>query len=369
LKALLLSPYPSSAPSNRNRIDQYIPYLEAHGMEVAVDCLLDEVSYRSRGVRHAFGVLSGMLKRALIALRPARFDVVLVHREALPFPTTVLERVLKDKVKRLVFDFDDAIYLPQPFPSSPVVSWLRSPRKFGAMISAADVTIAGNGHLAERAIRYSSNVVVIPTPVDTERITPRTGRRSGDRLVIGWMGSGSTAHYLAEVAEPLSAVLRQHPHVELAIVGAGIPRALRQERVSARPWSLSGEAEDLQSFDIGIMPLPDNEWTRGKCAYKALQYMSAGVATVSSAVGVTPELVIDGENGLLARSKDEWMACLSSLIGDAGMRWRLGKAGRDTVVGCYSVNVWAPRFLAALTGEGLTLRPARTAMTLNGADS
>ncbi len=361
MKALLLSPYPSSAPSNRNRLDQYLPYLRSQGIDVSVDCLQDEDTFRSRGGRHAMGVLRGSFRRLAMALRPQRFDTILVHREALPLPTALLETMLRQRAGRVVFDFDDAIYLPQPYPTSQVASWLRSPKKFRAMVASADLTIAGNGHLAERAMTYSSNVMVIPTPVDTDRIYPASRINSPEKLVIGWIGSASTAHYLADIARPLCDILERYPHVELAVVGAALPKELRRARVHTRPWTLEREAQDLSSFDIGIMPLPDNEWTRGKCAYKALQYMAAGVATVSSAVGATLELVRHGDNGLLARSEREWVICLARLIEDGALRKNLGEAGRQTVDQHYSVRVWAPEFAAGLIGRGLALRPATRA--------
>ncbi len=347
---LFLSPYPTSAPSHRVRLEQYVPYLHERGSHVTIRSLLDERAYRSRGWRLGVAVALASIRRLDEALHAGRYDVVLVHREALPLPTALVERLLDRLAPRLVFDFDDAIYLPQPYTAAPFARWLRSPKKFGAIVGAADEVIAGNRHLADRARPLARHVTVIPSTVDTDRISPAPRIRSG-RVVIGWMGSPSTARYLEAIAPALRTVIASHPRVEFDIVGARVD-ALAGKRVRMRPWSVEREVEDLRSFDIGIMPLPNDEWARGKCGYKALQYMAAGVATISSPVGVATEIVAHELNGLLVNTEEEWVNALATLIEDSARRDRLGSAGRETVVERYSVRAWAPRFYESLRGSG-----------------
>lgn len=330
-----------------------MPFLEKHGVHCTLLSLLDEAAYKRGGYASVRAALAGSFRRLFILSSASQYDTIVVHREALPLPTAMLERLLRNRTNRLIFDFDDAIYLPQPNAPPGPIRWLRaaSARKFGALLRAAHVTIAGNKLLAERAQCYSKNVLVIPTPVDTQRITPGPPKRRRDKVIIGWMGSPSTAPYLDSIAPALNDVLSKYPNTEIHLVGGNRPAALQSPRVLERAWSLTGEADDLRSFDVGIMPLPDNEWTRGKCGYKALQYMSAGVATVSSPVGVATDMIQPGRTGLLANSREDWNAALSSLVEDSHLRQELGSAGRETAESTYSLKVCAPRFLAALLGK------------------
>ena len=347
-RLLVISPYPSSAPSHRVRLEQYVPSLRARGVEVTVRSLLDERAFRSRGVRLATAVMIGAARRIAEAVTAGRFDAVLVHREALPLPTAAIERVLGHTARRLIFDFDDAIYLPQPEMRTPLAGLLRSPAKFGAMIGSADRVLAGNARLAEHASIYNRDVRIVPTTIDTDRTTPGPVRDDG-RVVIGWMGSPSTSRYLEAILPAVGAVLSRDPNLELRLVGAR-PGIALGERMTSRPWVLERELEDLRGFDIGIMPLSDDEWSRGKCGYKALQYMSAGVATISSPVGVATDLADDGSTGLLASNHEEWVDALRLLASDPVRRRSLGVAGRELVVARYSLRAWADRFHDAVLG-------------------
>lgn len=346
---LLLSPYPSSGPSHRVRLEQYLPYLSAHGVHATVHSLLSEDGYGSSGPQLVLAVAGGLLGRLRDVLSARAYDAVLVHREATPLPTAAVERALARTSMRLVFDFDDAIYLPQPRPRSALSRWLRSPAKFPAMIAAADQVIAGNALLAGRAAQYARSNTVIPTTVDTDRIVPRR-RPAGDSVVIGWIGSRSTAPYLDAVVPAIRRVLASHPNARFEMVGAPLRPGLG-ERASARPWSLDREVEDLQVFDVGIMPLADDEWTRGKCGYKALQYMSSGLAVVSSPVGVATEMIEEGRTGMLATSEDDWIVALTRAVEHAELRRTMGERARAFVVERYSLRVWAPRFLEAVLGS------------------
>ncbi len=347
-RVLFLSPYPRSVASHRVRIEQYVPYLASRGVDATVRSLLDERGYRSGGARLAATVLLGILRRARDVAAAGRFDAVLVHREAVPLPTAAFERRLSRSSRRLAFDFDDAIYLPQPRPRSALSRWIRSPAKFPAMIGAADVVLAGNALLARAAVPHARSVSLVPTTVDTDRITPGTNDPRAP-VVIGWIGSPSTAPYLDRIAPALREILDRYPHATVEIVGAAIRPGLG-ERARARPWSLDREPDDLRGFDIGVMPLPDDEWTRGKCGYKALQYMAAGAATVSSPVGVANEMIDHGRTGLLADELPEWVDALSRLVEDAGVRRSLGGAGRSSVEERYSLRAWAPRFYDLVLG-------------------
>jgi glycosyltransferase involved in cell wall biosynthesis len=213
----------------------------------------------------------------------------------------------------------------------------------------ATTVIAGNENLKAYASLYNRNVTVIPTPVDTSIFAPSAGgaRPDDGKVVIGWMGSNTTAPYLKMVGDALAAVARRYPQVEIrAIGGSYVPEV--SPSLTIRRWNLQTELEDLHGFDIGIMPMPDTEWTRGKCGFKALLYMSCAVPPVCSPVGLTTEIVQDGVNGLLATTTEEWVDKLSMLVEDPPLRRRMGDAGRQTVEEKYSLTAHAPRFYETL---------------------
>ena len=209
------------------------------------------------------------------------------------------------------------------------------------------MVIAGNDTLKQYASQYNDRITVIPTPVDTDHFRPPAAPTEHDGVVIGWIGSNTTAPYLKMVEPALEELSRRHPGLELRIVGGSYqPPSL--PRVSLRRWGLESELRELHGFDIGIMPMPDTEWTRGKCGFKTLFYMSVGLPSVSSPVGITTDIIQNGCNGYLASSTEEWVERLGLLIEDAAARRRVGLASRQTVEEKFSLHAQAPRLLAAL---------------------
>jgi glycosyltransferase involved in cell wall biosynthesis len=268
-------------------------------------------------------------------------DLHLVHRirSLLPVPGTEPPRTLD------VYDFDDALFLGSISEANVRFARLkREAERSIAYIRAARLVIAGNRFLADRAMTYSRHVEVVPSCVDPER---QPVRRHGDAevLTVGWIGSRSTSEYLLPVLPALERLNAQRVRAKLVLVGAD--PAIQAPWIEHRPWSLSSEAEQLATFDVGIMPLPDTEWERGKCGYKLLQYFSAAVPAVASPVGINQELVADGR-GVLATTEDEWVAALETLLGDTALRESSGKAARDYVRREYSYQRWGPELASLL---------------------
>ncbi len=355
MKVLFLVPYPTEAPSNRLRVEQYFPYLRQHGVEPILRPFMSSDLYN---IRYAPGSMArkvaslgfSTLSRFLDVRRAERADLIFVHRESFPVGGPFVEELLARRGRPLIFDFDDAIYLLNTGVTSRTVGLLKRPSKTARIINLATTVIAGNENLKAYASLYNRNITVIPTPVDTDVFAPRPGgeRSRGGKVVIGWMGSNTTAPYLKMVGDALAEVARRFPNVEIrAIGGSYVPPVSPSQTV--RRWTLDGELDDLHGFDIGIMPMPDTEWTRGKCGFKALLYMSCAVPPVCSPVGLTTDIVQDGENGLLATTTEEWVAKLSMLVEDPALRRRMGRAGRQTVEEKYSLTAHAPRFLETLT--------------------
>lgn len=352
MRVLCLIPYPPEGASGRYRVLQYLPWLEREGINFQVRPFMSPSLYRTlyqpgQLPQKVAMVAAAILKRLTDCVRSARADLVVVHREALPLGTAGLERVMARLCPAMIFDFDDAIYLNHTSLSNSWMRFFKNASKTATIIRLSRHVIAGNRVLEMYARQFNPSVSVIPTPVDTTRYRCRPPAHETKRLVIGWIGSHTTAGYLKALQDPLATLTTRYPHLEVHIVGAGkVPLQLPHLRLIA--WQLDREVEELHQFDIGVMPMPDDAWARGKCGFKALLYMSVGIPVVASPVGVNCDIVRDGVNGFLATTEEEWTGTLSRLIDDRALRERLGGAGRRIVEQEYSVAVQAPRFVRVL---------------------
>ena len=335
---------PGLSPSQRYRVEAFLPSLQQRGIDVEYDWLLDRddlrVFYgRDRAAAKAWIAARAALARLGSVTAPRDVDVFLVHREAFFLGRAWSERLAGLRAP-LVFDFDDAIWLRNVSDGNQRFAWLKNYTKFPHIVGRAHVTVAGNEYLASWARQYSPNVVVVPTCIDTDRFAPVVHRSARAWVTIGWSGSPSTIEHLRTLLPVLERVKRVYgDRVRIRVMGdpafAHPPSEIRGER-----WSPEAELALLRDMDIGVMPLPDNEWTRGKCGLKGLLSMAMGTATVMSPVGVNTQIVRHGENGFLATSDDEWFDVLSHLIEDEDLRARIGAAGRATVVDRYSIRRW-----------------------------
>ena len=351
MNVALVVPYPTEVAANRLRIEQYVPYLEAHGWRARVYRFMSPAFYRVAYQPGRYGEkvlrFAAATARRLGQLpRLRQADVVVVHREAFPYGPPFLEEALAHHGCRLVFDFDDAIYLPNFSPANRALAWLKRPSKVARIIAHSVHVIAGNAHLARFARRSAARVTIIPTPVDTQRFHPPAAPRASDTVTIGWIGSHTTVNSLQLVEPALRHLAERYPQVRFLVVGG--PYEGQLPRLENRPWTLAREVEDLHELDVGLMPLADDAWSRGKCGFKLLLYMSGGVPPVCSPVGVNPEIVEDGRNGFLARDPGEWYQRLAYLVEHPEARRALGTAAWQTVQARYSVAVQAPRFAAVL---------------------
>jgi glycosyltransferase involved in cell wall biosynthesis len=346
---------PPACPSFRVRTVLPAEALAAHGVAISSLPLFRD----GDAARFAGTGLTGKGRMALRARRDLEprlaladeLEVALVHRRADMLPGLTLERRAR-RAPRLVYDVDDAIWLDvrRGVHSSPLAFLKGTPRKVRWLAAHADHVIAGNAYLAEHLERLASTVSIVPSLVDPERVALRC-HHDASRLVLGWIGSPSTANFVRTLRSALErvAVTARDLELTLLMVG-GSAGGVAGVRTEARPWTPEIEAEALARMDIGLMPLPDTPWTRGKCAYKALQYMAAGVPVVADDVGVSPEVVGHGRAGLIPKTSDEWVEALLALLRDPSLRSRLGSAGRRRVERDFSVQRWAPRLAAILTG-------------------
>ena len=349
MRVLMILPHPVEGPSSRFRAYQFIPFLEASGIEVAVRPFLSSqlmpqlYASASIGKKLAFSAY-GAVQRLADVVRAARCDVVYILREAFPFGPPVLENLLSAAAGRLVFDFDDAIYTKSLAYDNPL-DRLRDWNKTAKIIGKARKVIAGSSYLAAYAHQFNTaeNIHVLPTVVDPEVYLPEAGRANRCGVTIGWIGTPRGSTYLKDLIPAFLRLSANRNDVKFVFVGAepfdpkGLP-------IEFKSWSLDREASDIASFDIGIMPLTDDEETRGKCGFKLVQYMSARVVPVCSPVGTNMQIVQDGVTGLFARSTDEWADAIIRLAEQTDVRLRMGKAGRNTVINRFSLAYAAPRF-------------------------
>jgi glycosyltransferase involved in cell wall biosynthesis len=269
-----------------------------------------------------------------------RYDAVYVLREMALLGPPLFERALARSGVPFIFDFDDAVFVPYVSPANGYLSYLKFPGKTRTICRLAAHVMAGNAYLADYARQVNDRVTVVPTTIDTEKYAVEE-REANDPPVVGWSGSYSTAQHLDTLRGALRRLARTE-RFRLRVIGAP-GYSLDGVDVEAMPWRPETEVADLRRIDVGMMPLPNEPWSRGKCGLKALQYMALGIPTVCSPVGVNSEIITDGVNGHLAATEDEWVEKLSRLLRSAELRRRLGRAGRATVEERYSAEGQAPR--------------------------
>jgi glycosyltransferase involved in cell wall biosynthesis len=283
---------------------------------------------------------------ARIATLRREWDIAFLFRELLPVGPPLLEWLLVRKGMPVIYDFDDAIFLPNVSEANRQLGWLKQPQKVGAICRMSTHVTVGNRYLQAYALRYTSQVSVLPTTIDTDWYTRKEGVAIRGQPVLGWSGSLTTSQHLRTVLPTLH-MLRQRYDFRLKVIGGEIG-AVPGLEIECQPWREQTEVTDLQSFDIGMMPLPNDSWSRGKCGLKALQYMAVGVPTVASPIGVNSEIIQDGHNGFLATTEQEWVEKLSRLLSDESLRHALATEGRKTVEERYSAAVHVPHLLSIL---------------------
>ncbi len=350
IRVLALVPYPTGwAPGQRYRIEQWAPFLRREAVHVVFSPFLSrrgmEVLYEPGHVAaKSWETVSGYLRRLGQVLRSASADVVFVYREAALLGPAWIEQLLALR-RPLVYDFDDAIYLADTSRANAWSRMLKSVTKVETICRVARHVTVGNEFLAKVAKDHASEVTVIPSTIDTDfyQVEPRIQNRVP---VIGWTGSVTTVPYLAALAPALRR-LREKQEFELLVIGAKVD--IEGLSVRCLPWRAETEPDDLRALDVGLMPLPDDEWSRGKCGMKALQYMALGIPPVVSPVGVNTTIVRDGVNGFYAGAEEEWIDRIALLLEDEPLRRNLGQKARTTVEDSYSARVHAPRVARILT--------------------
>lgn len=357
-RMLALMKYGGRAASTRQRLLQYLPYLESHGVEVEVLPLLDD-RYLARFAQGRKGSVAAVSKayfeRLLQLVTRRDHDLVWVQYELFPYLPAPFEKLLRLAGKPYVLDYDDAIFHMYDRSTHGFVRRLLGP-KLVPLLRQATACVCGNTYLLDYAARFCPNSYVVPTVVDTTVYRPAADENPDRPLRVGWIGSPSTWLYVVPLLPTILPMLKSRG-LKLRAVGAG-PAAQGIDGVDSVEWTEATEVAEVQAMDIGIMPLPDEYWARGKCGYKLIQYMACGVPVLASAVGVNEEIVVEGINGFLPRTDQEWTRWLDQLLGDAELRHRLGEAGRSRVLDRYSLASQQARLLAILKAAAGASPPA-----------
>ena len=344
MKILLLSRYDRLGASSRLRMMQYIPVLEQAGFSVILESLFDDVYITDlySGRPNVRQILQAYRQRISSLRRGRDIDVIWLEKEALPWIPAFLELSILPKGVPVVADYDDAVFHQYDLHRSTVVRSLLG-NKLDKIMGKALLVTAGNRYLAERAIAAGApRVDIIPTVVDLTAYKERSEPHIAGAPTIGWIGSPSTwTEYMAPMM-PLLTEMAQSTRARMLVVGAG-KAAGNHPKIDSFPWTEESEVPRIHAMDIGIMPLNDTPWARGKCGYKLIQYMACGVPVIASPVGINADIVEHGINGFLASTEAEWVESLNILMSDPALRVRMGRAGRIKAAREYSLQVWGPR--------------------------
>ncbi len=341
---------PDRSPSQRYRFEQYFSILQANGYSYKLAYLINqEDDIRFYGAYSPILKLLLLLKFFLIRLahvwQSRRYDFIFIQREAYFIGGPFFERLFKIWGKPLIFDFDDAIWLPNVSQENAKWGFLKYPQKTSKIIALSDRIVCGNAYLEGYARQYNSSTVLIPSTVDLDYYQIDRTLREPEVVCIGWSGSGTTVPYFDDIA-PALVRLKEEFGSKIKFIVYGDPNYTNEAlEIKGIRWSPDTEVAVINRFDIGIMPIPDTEWAKGKCSMKGLQYMALGIATVMSGVGTNKVVIQNGENGFLCNSLEDWYRTLKALIENASLREQLGASGRKTVEDSYSTQSQEKAFI------------------------
>lgn len=350
-KIFFLTKYARNGASSRYRSLQYLPIIGKHGLEYEVSPLFSEeyLIKKYENSHPPFSLSLRLLMRRLFSiLRASNYSVVVIEYELIPFFPAIFEWLLRYRGCKLIVDYDDAIFHRYDVHNFFIIRSLFK-NKIQSVMRSANIVIVGNKYLANYAHSSgSSQVELIPTVVDLSKYPVFKSNFQSNFFNIGWIGSPSTTKYLYSIA-PALAHMCKNDNVIVTLIGA---ESIEIPGVSLRiiPWSEETEIECLSSFDVGIMPLPDEPWASGKCGFKLIQYMASGLPVIASPIGVNKEIVDDGVNGFLSDSNEQWVEALEKLYENVDMRAKMGAGGRKLIESKYCTNVTAGKITQLLTG-------------------
>lgn len=345
IRLLILSRYDTLGASSRLRSLQYIPYLRKAGIHVDYSALFSNTMLKRRYVSRNYRLQDLIVSywcRFRTLLQVQNYDLIIIQKEVLPWLPSWIERFLLKKT-HYILDFDDAQFHKYDDHYSAFIRYFYS-AKFDRLIARSRLVIAGNKYISGRCKSADARwIEIIPTVVDLDRYVPKQIYSGHKVLKIVWVGTPETVKFLNFLSGPLAELAKRYSFT-LRVIGAG-KITMPGVPVELLPWSADTECSMISNCDIGIMPLSDTPWERGKCAYKLIQYMACGLPVVASPVGANCDVVINDKTGFFATSELDWIEKLEQLLSDAELRQRLGEQGRLRVEFNYSLQKSALRLI------------------------
>lgn len=350
---VIIAPYPKGeAPSQRFRFEQYLDFFEREDYSIEFHAFLSNRTWKAlykegSFFAKAFGMMGSFWRRFLLMFKLRSADIIFIHREASMIGPPIFEWIITKVLrKKFVYDFDDAIWLPNYSDSNARFQRLKAYGKVKRIMKWANVVSAGNQHLLEFAKQYNPNVRITPTTIDLKNVHNAASNQNVQKPVIGWTGTHTTMNYLDEIVPILTDLEKTHDFIFRVISNQAPTFELKS--LEFIKWNKETEIKDLAKINIGVMPLTDTVWAKGKCGFKGLQYMALEIPSVMSPVGVNTTIVDDGKNGFLCNSPEEWKQTLISLLESEALRIKIGKAGFETVKASYSVEANRTNYLNLL---------------------
>lgn len=349
-KILFLTPYPNgTAGSQRFRFEQYFEILKSKGFVIDNQSFLDDATWNilylpGNGLKKGLGVIRGFLRRTLMIFRAYKYNYIFIHREASPLGPPIFEWILCEVLnKNVIYDYDDAIWKENTTNTNSLASFLKWSKKVDSISKWVTTVSVGNEFLANYAKEFNNQVVVNPTTIDTVNLhTPRNNNE--EKIVVGWTGTHSTLQYLEPIA-PLLNEIALSRKVEILIIANQKPKSAIKH-FTFKPWNIDSEIDDLNKIDIGLMPLNNDEWAKGKCGFKALQFMALEKPVLVSPVGINEQIVEDGISGHHCITPEDWKQHLIELIDNTDLRIKMGAIGRQKVENEFSVQSNTDNFLS-----------------------
>jgi len=352
-KLLYIAPHrPGRSPGQRFRFEQYQDFLNQNGFSITYSFIVnawdDRILYaKGKYLLKLWIALKAIFIRMYDWVRCGRYDVILIYREANFLGHVFFEKRFAASKVPVLFDFDDAIWLNDVSEGNKNLKWLKRPEKTAEIVALSNLVMVGNQYLANYAQQYNPKVLIIPTSINTDYHKTKRYHKNGS-VCIGWTGSSTTIKHFDEARPFLIRLKEKYGDAISFKVIVDVSFTDTELGFSSTLWSAETEIKELNTIDIGIMPLPDDKWSKGKCGFKGIQYMALAKPTVMSPVGVNTEIINDGENGFLAATHDEWLTKLSWLIESDELRENLGKKGQQTIVERYSVETQKTALLNAI---------------------
>lgn len=348
MRILFLTKYSKEGASSRLRSYQYFSLLENDGMHVVVKPLFNTTYVKSilKGKTSKLKILKSYLKRFIVLFSIYKYDRIVIEKELFPFFSSFFERIMALLGFKYTVIYDDAIFHNYDLHPNKLIRFLFS-KKIDKVIKYSSCVIAGNTYLKDRATNAKAKkVIIIPTVIDVKRY-PKLQQKSNKELTIGWIGSPSSFKYLKLIEDVLERILSKY-NVKINVIGTKEKLNINNNNITYIDWSENTEIDELKKLSIGLMPLKNSPWELGKCSYKLIQYMGCNIPVIASPVGMNKEVVLNGKNGYLATTENEWEKCFEKLIKNPELRSEMGKQGRMLVEEKFSLRKTYPIFKKAI---------------------